>query len=1034
MKKLFLICLIAFLRTITYAGTYGGGDGTISSPYLISAKIHLLELYATSNDWDKYFIQTENIIFDSVDYLPGGTFYNGGAGFQPIGNVTTKFSGSYNGQNHTISNIFINRDNEDNIGLFGYTEEAKIAHLKVTGGTVKGRNSCGLIVGCANSLTSISYCYVTGNVNGVTNTGCIAGKIFSGSIANCYVTGNVTGNAVTGCFSGMISSGSITNSYAWGNVTSADFAGGFVGKTMSSAVIENCYSTGLVTTSGTGGGFCSENNGSVVSCFWDKETSHQEASAGGEGLTTQQMKSFSTLFNAGWDLIGESINGTENIWGINSVNNNGYPFLSWQDYPSVLPPNGNGTADDPYLIDNIHNLLWLSQTPDSWNKNFIQTSVIEADETGAWFDGDGFSPIGTYSNCFRGTYNGHNHTINDLHINRNTKDFVGLFGYLKGAVIEDAGVVNGIISGNNYCGGISGFSDSLSTITNSFTTGSISGNNYCGGLTGKNFTGSISNSFSIAKVNGNEHCGGLVGENSTGSITNSYSMSNVSGKINSGGMAGLVSSGTITNCFAQGVISSEQEYAGGFIGKVVSGTVLNCYSIGRVFCPVASGGFCADNKGSVVNCFWDMESSLEPTSSGGTGLTTFQMKQFETYANASWDFIGESLNGTEYNWGINNIVNSGYPFLSIQGYQASRVRPEGSGTNDVPYLIKSVYHLLWISEAAGARNPGIFYKQTINIDADTTKHWFSNTGFPPIGCMNSAFKGSYDGHGHGIHNLYIKSDRETVNGIGLFGNIWEATIMNLGVMNATIIGTSVTSNAGCLVGDSYSSGIAKCFTSGSVHCSKAAGFIQRQVNSNITNCYSLCNVTGDYASGFIDYCLGGTINSCYSVGKVAGSSWSSYGFCANWDGNNIFNSFWDTETSGTTISNGGTGKTTEEMNDKATFTNAGWDFTNTWKISWALNDGYPFLNFVGAIGIGEEISESQLISIYSNGQSLYLESVIKPQLGMLSLTDISGRIIIQKNISVHEKFSIELNTVKPGIYIVSFNNEEGACAKKVIIN
>jgi hypothetical protein len=67
-------------------------------------------------------------------------------------------------------------------------------------------------------------------------------------------------------------------------------------------------------------------------------------------------------------------------------------------------------------------------------------------------------------------------------------------------------------------------------------------------------------------------------------------------------------------------------------------------------------------------------------------------------------------------------------------------------------------------------------------------------------------------------------------------------------------------------------------------------------------------------------------------------------------------SYWDTQTSGTTISSGGTGLTTTEMNDQNSFT--GWDFPGVWDISSTINDGYPFLSLLGSIG-------SQATTLYS---------------------------------------------------------------------
>ncbi|HRP02543.1 MAG TPA: hypothetical protein PLE30_07850, partial [Candidatus Kapabacteria bacterium] len=134
MKKYTLLGLLFLLFGAINAlsGTYSGGDGTSGTPYQISTIADLIELSNTSSDWTgKYFIQTANIVFNAdsspVDWDGNGTVEwsgNDQYGFSPIGNNDTNFTGSYNGQNHTISNLYINRTSSSYIGLFGRTGRA----------------------------------------------------------------------------------------------------------------------------------------------------------------------------------------------------------------------------------------------------------------------------------------------------------------------------------------------------------------------------------------------------------------------------------------------------------------------------------------------------------------------------------------------------------------------------------------------------------------------------------------------------------------------------------------------------------------------------------------------------------------------------------------------------------------------------------------------------------------------------------------------------------------------------------------------
>jgi len=75
----------------------------------------------------------------------------------------------------------------------------------------------------------------------------------------------------------------------------------------------------------------SSNFGFVTACFWDTQTSGQIISAGGTGKTTAEMQTAKTFLDAGWDFVGETKSGTEDIWWI--LEGNDYPRLSWELIP-----------------------------------------------------------------------------------------------------------------------------------------------------------------------------------------------------------------------------------------------------------------------------------------------------------------------------------------------------------------------------------------------------------------------------------------------------------------------------------------------------------------------------------------------------------------------------------------------------------------------------------------------------------------------------------------------------------------------------
>ena len=191
-----------------------------------------------------------------------------------------------------------------------------------------------------------------------------------------------------------------------------------------------------------------------------------------------------------------------------------------------------------------------------------------------------------------------------------------------------------------------------------------------------------------------------------------------------------------------------------------------------------------------------------------------------------------------------------------------------------------------------------------NIDASATSGWNGGLGFDPVG----DFEGIFDGNGHTITDLYI--NRPTTNLVGLFGSTTDAEIKNVGLIDVNICGRE---DVGSLVGFNHSGTLDNSFATGAVDgFNPVGGLIGTNHSGVLTNVYSICAVSGSFSlGGLIGYNSGGTYNDC----------------------------FWDTQTSGQATSAGGTGKTTAQMKQEATFTN--WDFSTIWAIVEGVS--YPTL-------------------------------------------------------------------------------------------
>ena len=176
--------------------------------------------------------------------------WNGGLGFEPLGFYPAKtgmmeFSGSFDAQGHVISNLYINRSTERNIGLFAVASySASIVNLILENASITGMDNVGAIVGLANDVY-ISHCVVNATVAGNGNVGGIIGNFDYGTLAQCSSVGTVDGDYSVGGLVGF-SAATLSEAYSESTVTAVTTdAGGLVGFNYGS--INDCYALGDVS-------------------------------------------------------------------------------------------------------------------------------------------------------------------------------------------------------------------------------------------------------------------------------------------------------------------------------------------------------------------------------------------------------------------------------------------------------------------------------------------------------------------------------------------------------------------------------------------------------------------------------------------------------------------------------------------------------------------------------------------------------------------------------------------------------------------
>ena len=322
------------------------------------------ELQLIGND-SGYPLDGNYVLGNNID-ASATAGWNSGAGFTPIGAWVPAFSGTFDGQNYTITGLTIIRSTTSGVGLFVGLDGATIQNIHLENATISGQTYVGILAcACTNGCT-LTNCSVAGNITCTGVVGGLVGELGNSSMTQCRsravinATGNSVGSlvgivpstsaafttAVTGCFAtgsvtgldyvgGLIGSVNgnaseilITNCFASGSATGEEYVGGLIGYInaySSNVTMANCYSAGLVTgTSPTGGllGSYGQNTGivTITNTYWDMYTSLQLTSAK-EGLgaserkTTDEMMEQATFVN--WDFTS--------VWGI--YEGVTYPFL-----------------------------------------------------------------------------------------------------------------------------------------------------------------------------------------------------------------------------------------------------------------------------------------------------------------------------------------------------------------------------------------------------------------------------------------------------------------------------------------------------------------------------------------------------------------------------------------------------------------------------------------------------------------------------------------------------------------------------------
>lgn len=529
------------------------------------------------------------------------------------------------------------------------------ATASMTGGKITGEKDYGVLT-VASSSTPSSFtmsgdAVISDCGAGIDNDRSMGGGIYITS--NCTLT--ISGGTITNCaarqgggvyFGGgtfTMSGGSITNCKAenGGGVYMAgrkfDLSGGTISGCESyrgGGIYTDCPSTTITMYDGSitncsalnGGGVCLEsssaqflmNGGSITNCMATEE---------GAGYGGGVLLTYGSFTMNGGEISGCTANKGSSIYLDNVVpipltfawkggKIEGSASLLYQLNGTTCRMEGLGTSADPYQIENGTQLLLFQSIV---NGTYSSTQTANPAACAELTDNidmrsiANFAPIGTQEHPYTGTFNGNSHSISGLSVSGS--DYVGLFGYVKGATIQNINLCDSKITatGNYAAGGIVGFATNAAKIENCSTNNiriDAANSRHIGGIIGYGEDSTrISNCTNTSTLAGTYNVGGIAGSLNGSSITNSGNSGDLpatgaNGCV--GGIVGFTRDGQISTCYNTGEITgSSKADVGGIVGlsEHSLSSISDCYNVGAVHGGRLTGGIAGSAIGTFRCCY-----------------------------------------------------------------------------------------------------------------------------------------------------------------------------------------------------------------------------------------------------------------------------------------------------------------------------------------------------------------------------------------------------------------------------------------------
>lgn len=523
---------------------------------------------------------------------------------------------------------------------------------------------------------------------------------------------------------------------------------------------------------------------------------------------------------------------------------------------------GDGTQGNPFQIETAAQLAYFAKTVNEGEAYLHKYIVLTADIDLANKE---WTPIGNYSNPFKGNFNGDNHTVTGMQISGEL-DRVGLFGecikFNVNSAIKNITVKDSVICGINFVGAIVGYAEGIN-IENCRSIGNtINGKTDVGGICGK------------------------IGGYSVGKVSQCYNSSKVTGRVRVGGIAGM--GGIAENCLNTGEImiidKAYQSACGGIFGifddTTASASITACVNLGKVSGGESFGGIVgrtdSESTGHISNCYYNMD-AITGGFDAGTALTAGQLCGAlpEGLDSTSWKEGSVDTSTAKATQGRFGTATGTYINLTkVADIKETKTAPvpvyNYVTTNGNDW---DTYTLITTAEEFAA----------IGQDRDETK-WSANyvlgndidvsgVQLSSIGDPGTPYTGKFSGDGHTISHVDMTKENDVYSS-GLFAQIGytqnqlsESGKVMLLAANGVIAsnteagGICESLSVGEIYGCSFT-GTVKGYTAGGI-CGNVGQY------TKISQCFFAGDVQGkDSAAGICGYSPFKVIDHCISIAAV----------------------------------------------------------------------------------------------------------------------------------------------------------------------